>query len=362
MKQYPIFKNLKVIDLSTVLAGPSVGSFFAELGAHVIKIEHPKHPDITRSWKLPTEDETASISAYFSSVNYKKTYRNIDFTIPYQKQQFFNLISQSHIVLMNFKKGDQEKLGLSDQQLRSINSRLIIGKINGFGVDSDRVAYDLILQAESGIMSMNGTPNSGPVKMPIAFIDVLAAHHLKEGLLIELWNSKNNPDYIGKSVAVSLYDAAVSSLVNQASNYLMEDFIPQRMGSLHPNIAPYGELFITKDQKTITFAIGSNKHFSFLCNFLKLDELISDNKFNTVQNRVINRERLFSILYPKVKRKSSKEIFQYMHKHAVPCGEIKNLKGVFNSSLAQGLIREEKIEGKVTRRVSGVAFSVVEDY
>src|SRR5690606_15808816 len=103
----------------------------------------------------------------------------------------------------------------------------------------------LILQAESGFMSMNGTPESGPVKMPVALIDVLAAHHLKEGILLALYERENSGK--GKAVCVSLYDAALSSLVNQASNYLMAGKVPQRIGSLHPNIAPYGEIFETKD-------------------------------------------------------------------------------------------------------------------
>ncbi|PWH86193.1 CaiB/BaiF CoA transferase family protein [Brumimicrobium oceani] len=350
------FKNLKIIDLSTVLAGPSVGTFFAELGAEVIKIEHPIYPDITRSWKLPMEDQKSSVSAYFSSINYMKTYQQLNLKEDAQREQLYELVKTADIILMNFKFGDQEKLKVTDEILRGFNSQLIIGKINGYGDKSDRVAYDLILQAESGIMSMNGTPESGPVKMPVAFIDVLAAHHLKEGLLIELFSKKGNENYKGKSVTVSLYEAAVSSLANQASNYLMNNAIPQRIGSLHPNIAPYGELFNTSDDRIITFAIGSHTHFSKLCEYLELSELPLENRFSSVQNRVKNRTELFEILKEKVKEHSADEILKYMNEHFVPCGEIKDLKAVFETELAQELVRTEMIDGIETKRVSALAF------
>ena len=356
MSSQALFKDLKIIDLSTVLAGPSVGSFFAELGADVIKIENPTHPDITRSWKLPNENRDSSVSAYFSSINYKKVYQQLNLKEENDRDQLLTQIESTNIVLMNFKKGDQEKLKITDQALRTINPQLIIGKINGFGTESDRVAYDLILQAETGIMSMNGTPETGPVKIPIAFIDVLAAHHLKEGILIELITKKGEPDYRGTSISVSLYDAAVSSLVNQASNYLMNDHVPERIGSLHPNIAPYGELFNTSDDKTITFAIGSNRHFDQLCDYLNLSELAKDKRFSTVQQRVKNRINLFELLKIKVKQHSATEILEAMHQHFVPCGEVKDLAAVFESPKAKDLVRCEEIEGRQTERVSSIAF------
>ncbi|HTO39244.1 MAG TPA: CaiB/BaiF CoA-transferase family protein [Brumimicrobium sp.] len=351
-----IFKSLKIIDLSSVLAGPSVGSFFAELGADVLKIENPNHPDITRFWKLPNEDKDSSVSAYFSSINYKKNYTELNLKDDSDRNQLLKKIEDVDIIIMNFKLGDQEKLKITDDILRTLNPKLIIGKINGFGTDSDRVAYDLILQAESGIMAMNGTPESGPVKMPIALIDVLAAHHLKEGILIELLARSMDNNYIGRTISVSLYDAAVSSLVNQASNYLMTNHVPQRIGSLHPNIAPYGELFTTSDNKTITFAIGSNTHFEKLCDFIKSPELASNEKFKAVQDRVVNRTELHEILADKLQAYTSEEILTHMHKNHVPCGEVKNLDDVFKTEMAKDKIRTEEINGVKTKRVSGIAF------
>ena len=349
-----MFSNLKIIDASTVLAGPSVATFFAELGAKVIKVENSTIPDVTRSWKLPSENKNARISAYFSSVNYGKEYVSLNLKEENDRQKFLGLIAEADILISNFKLGDEEKLRIEDSILRSINPNLICGKINGFGRNSDRVAYDLILQAESGYMSMNGTTESGPVKMPVAFIDVLAAHQLKEGLLIALMELKQND--VAKTVSVSLYDTAVSSLVNQASNYLMEGHIPKRIGSLHPNIAPYGELFETKENDQITFAIGSDNHFRKLCILLGLSSLPDDERFNSNGVRVINRLELKLILQEKISTLSTDFILSSLLKENVPAGKIRNLKEVFSDQPAQKLIREEIIENVQTKRVSSIAF------
>lgn len=349
-----MFEKLKIIDASTVLAGPSVGTFFAELGAKVIKVENTMIPDVTRSWKLPVEDKQSNISAYFSSVNFGKEYISLNLKDQKDYDVFLELISDADILLSNFKLGDEEKLKIQDELLRKINPKLICGKINGFGSKSDRVAYDLILQAETGYMSMNGTPESGPVKMPVAFIDVLAAHHLKEGLLIALLERELKG--ISKTVSVSLYDAAVSSLVNQASNYLMAKQIPQRIGSLHPNIAPYGEIFTTKDADQITFAIGSDAHFKKLCKFLDLSNLTEDIRFSSNHARVSNRTELQMILQERIDSISTKEIITNMLAENVPVGKIKNLKEVFQDESAKNFVRNEEIENTLTKRVSSIAF------
>lgn len=346
--------DILVIDASTVLAGPSVGTFFSELGARVIKIEHPLHKDVTRSWKLPSENPEASVSAYFSSINYKKEYQFLDLNAHDDRAKFLDLIENADILITNFKKGDDLKLGIPDDKLHAINPRLIIGKINGYGEDSDRVAYDLILQAESGFMSMNGTPESGPVKMPVALIDVLSAHHLKEAILLALYQRTQTDK--GKTVSVSLYDAAISSLVNQASNYLMGGEVPQRIGSLHPNIAPYGELFETKDKAILTFAIGSDTHFTKLCDTLQLMSVLDDIRFKSNQQRVIHRKELATILQEKISERNSIELLETLQALNVPAGKIKDLREVFEDEAAKKLIRSEMIDSVETKRITSVVF------
>lgn len=348
------FSDLKIIDLSTVLAGPSVGTFFAELGAEVIKIESPQFPDVTRSWKLPTENPESTISAYFSSVNYRKKYLELDFSKADQLNELMTLLEEADILLTNFKKSSEKKFGLTSEILLEKFPKLIIGKISGFGEDSDRIAYDLILQAETGFMSMNGTPESGPVKMPVALIDVLASHQLKEGILVALIDRITTKK--GRKVSVSLYDAALSSLANQASNFLMENHIPERIGSLHPNIAPYGEIFKTKDEILVTFAIGSDQHFEKFTTLLELPELVDDLRFKTNQNRVKNRTELAQIIQNRISLVNSTLLLNECHTNFIPAARIKNLAEVFNDNEAQTLIREEEISGKPTKRVTSIAF------
>ncbi len=350
-----MLSNLKIIDISTVLAGPSVGMFFAELGADVLKIEHPTHKDVTRTWKGEGEN-TGSVSAYFSSVNYKKKYTSLDLLNSNDLATFLDLIINADILLSNFKSSDYSKFGIESERLQAINPRLIHGRISGFGSNSDRVAYDLILQAESGFMSMNGLSTTEPIKMPVALIDVLTAHQLKEGLLLALIAREKTG--IGKDVHVSLYKTAVCSLVNQASSYLMTNKIPQRIGSLHPSIAPYGEIFTTKEGEKVTFAIGSNNQFIKLLHKLDLVEYLEDTRFTTNQMRVINREALVKLLQPGVEKLTITELLDWSLIHFVPCGHIKNIQKVFNEKTAQELVREEIIEGEVTKRVTSISFEI----
>lgn len=356
MKVTP-FHDLKIIDLSTVLAGPSVGTFFAELGAKVLKIEHPIHGDVTNTWRLATEQDQLAQSAYYSSVNYSKELLKLDFQKEQDYARFLKELIDTDVVLMNFKKGDDTKLKLDSKTLWKHQPKLIIGKITGFGSENDRIAYDLILQAETGFMSMNGTPESGPTKMPVALIDVLAAHQLKEGLLLALLQKQNK----GQLVSVSLYDAAVCSLANQASNYLMAQHVAQPIGSLHPNIAPYGEIFKTLDQKDITFAIGSHAHFEKLCQVLNLTTVLENPLYKENQLRVKNRIQLAKEIQLAVLERAAEELFNALVAIGVPVAIIKNIAEVFNDNAAQSLVRAEVIHGQNTKRVTQLAFQISDD-
>lgn len=356
---YNGIKNLKVVELAGVLAGPSVGMFFAELGADVVKIENKKnHGDVTRSWKLPIESKDTKVSAYFSSVNYRKRYISADFNDAEDFQKVLNELSDADIVIANFKKGDAEKFKLDYHTLSASNPKLIYGEISGFGEESDRVAYDLILQAESGFMFMNGTPDSGPVKMPVALIDILAGHQLKEGILIALLERIQTQK--GCRVHVSLFDSALASLANQASNYLMQNHIPQPIGSKHPNIAPYGEIFETADGIKITFAIGSDAQFAKFCQVLNI-EFNKQSEFATNPDRVKNRAHLEILLKPEIKKMEAQKLISALHEKHVPVAEIKSLDKVFQSSESKIMLRTEMIDGVETIRVSGNAFKISKD-
>ena len=352
-----MLSDLKVIELASVLAGPDVGMFFAEMGAKVIKVENKSTKgDVTRSWKLATESKEASVSAYFSAINYNKEYVFYDLKDQTDKQEVLDLIKDADIVIANFKPGADIQLGMDYKSLKKLNPTLIYGEINGYGKSSKRAAYDVVLQAETGYMSMNGTPTSGPVKMPIALIDVLAAHQLKEGLLLALLNkAKTNK---GSFVEVSLYDTAVSSLKNQATNWLMNNFIPQRIGSLHPNIAPYGETFETKDNRFLVLAIGNNKHFNQLLEIIGANELIDDEQFSTNQLRIKNRTLLDKGLQPYFKKSLSDDLMRSFLEKNIPVGIINNVKEVFENENAQQLVLKENIDGIATARVKTAVFKI----
>lgn len=347
-----MFTDFVVFDLSTVLAGPSVGTFFAELGAKVTKIEHPIHGDVTRMWRIPGEKQ--EVTSYFSSINLGKEYITKDLTLSSDYAWLLEQLPKVDVLIMNFKSSDYLKFNLTKEKLHAINPRLIIGSISGFGDNSDRVAYDLILQAESGIMAMNGDQESSPTKMPIALIDVLAAHQLKEALLLALL--KREKTKLGSWVSVSLYDAAVSSLVNQASAFLMNGIIPTRMGSLHPNIAPYGEIFRTKDDKLVTVAVGSDRQFKTLCKVLGCESISSNLCYSTNEDRVKNRIKLKEEIAPYILMYEAKELSDLALEHLIPLGIIKSLDEVFETMEANALIREEKQGTTVTKRVTQLAF------
>ena len=346
------FSDLKVIELAGVLAGPSAGLFFAELGAKVIKIENPKTGgDVTRSWKLQSENKEDKTSAYYWSINAGKDILFLDLSSDKDLQSFYDLIKTTDVLITNYKLGDDVKLKVDYTTLKAINPTLIYASINGFGKDNPRTAYDLILQAESGFMFMNGEKNAAPLKMPVALIDILAGHQLKEAILIALLNKyKTNK---GSHLTVSLFDTAVASLANQATNWLIAHHLPAAQGSLHPNIAPYGEIFTTKEHHQITFAIGSDKQFKQLCNILNI-EITSSYQSN--QLRITNRQTLFEVLNKRIQTFNFDILFNECLKHDVPIGKIRNLKEVFELPEAKSLINSLHYENTIVNSVKSISF------
>ena len=180
-------KELKVLELASVLAGPQVGSFFSELGASVTKIENKTTGgDVTRNRKLDSEKAESSISAYYASANYNKKSIFLDFKNQEDIEKLNKLISESDILITNFKSGDAEKFRLSYSDCKKINPQIIYSEITGFGKNVNRTAFDVILQAETGYISMTGENESNLSKLPVAFIDLFAAHQLKEAIFILL--------------------------------------------------------------------------------------------------------------------------------------------------------------------------------
>jgi crotonobetainyl-CoA:carnitine CoA-transferase CaiB-like acyl-CoA transferase len=346
-----MLNDLKVLELASVLAGPSVGQFFAELGAEVIKVENLKTGgDVTRTWK-GADEQTDDRSAYFCSCNWGKKSVALDLTSAEGKQIVQKLAQRSDVIIASYKPGDAEKLGVSYQQLLINNKKLIYGQITGYGADNDRVGYDAVIQAESGFMDLNGEKNGLPIKMPVALIDVLAAHHLKEGLLLALLKREKTGE--GSLVEVSLIQSALSLLANQATNWLVAKKLPIRQGSAHPNIAPYGDSFLTRDGKRILLAVGSDRQFQDLIKVLGIGQEVIDLgdwslevKFLTNQQRVENRIAVNELLASSITEFDAKELMKKINQLKIPGGLIQNVEEAFSTKEAKEiLIQSESLVG-----------------
>lgn len=358
MNRSSICEGLKVVELASVLAGPAVGMFFAELGAQVIKVENSKTGgDITRQWKLPVERRSDDKSSYYHAVNWKKEVVFADLSRADDHRHIMELIASADVLITNFKEGDEEKFNLQAWKLREMFPALIIGRISGFGIDSPRIAFDAVLQAESGLMSMNGEVGGPSLKMPVALIDVIAAHQMKEALLLALW--KRAETGAGAIADVSLMTAAVVSLMNQSSAFLNTGYVPGKQGSLHPNIAPYGETFQCGDRREILLAVGSDLQFQKLAGIVNRPELAVDPRFITNTNRVENRKLLGAILADALLVKAAHEWLEILHREQVPAAAICTIDEVFGKPENKQLILEQtEADGTISRRSSTLAFTL----
>lgn len=354
-----IFKDLLVVELASVLAGPAVGMFFAELGATVVKFENATTGgDVTRTWKSNSENKLSPYSAYYCSVNYNKQVVISDLSKAKDKNTLLDWLKKADIVVANFKQNSAVKLGLDYASVQQIKQDIIYAQLDGYPDGQDKVAFDVVMQAETGYLSMCGTFDGQTAKMPVALIDILAAHQLKEGILIALLKRMKSGK--GSFVSASLYETAIASLANQATNWLMNNSIPQKKGTLHPNIAPYGEVFKTKDNRELVLAVGTQQQFVSLCNVLELSALVSDQRFLQNVNRVKNRAELAEYLGDRIAAHESQDLLYKCVQNKIPIGLIQNLKEVFEDPNARQLIlTDHDNEGNIKKRVSTISFSIV---
>lgn len=350
-----------MLELANVLAGPSVGVALAELGATVIKVENLiTNGDVTRTWKLTTEDPKTDISGYFSCVNWGKKSIALDLNKPEGLDVVYRLVKFCDIVLVSYKPGDAEKLKVDYKTLMQHNKSLIYAHITGYGLKNMRAGYDAIIQAESGFTYMNGEPDGQPVKMPVALMDLLAGHQLKEAILLALLNRERKGE--GAYIETSLIKAGVAALANQATNWLVGNKIPERMGSEHPNIVPYGKIFYTRDGKPLVLAVGSDKQFAELCSILGKPELAADERFATNFNRVKNRTACNEAVQSLIAQFDRDPLLAELEKRSVPAGGVYNMKEVFEIPEVQELVMDGKTtSGMPIKGLRTVAFSMGEN-
>ncbi len=350
-------KDLLVIETASVLAGPAVGMFMAELGARVIKLENRRTGgDVTRRWKLPEEDPASPVSAYFSSVNWGKEHRLVDLTDPAARADLDALLARADVLISNHLAADAGKLGLQRERVRALNPRLVHGHIKGFADDPHRPAFDVVLQAETGYLSMTGADRDRLAKVPIALIDVLAAHQLKEGILLALLQRSTTGR--GAYVEVSLEEAALTGLINQATNWLMAGQVAAPMGTLHPNIAPYGELFACADGGRIILAVGSDTQFKALCRVLGVPALAADVRFAGNADRVRHRALLAPALGAAIARFTREALLRDLLAGGVPAGAVRTVDEALATPVARAMVAASVIDGTPTRRLRGNAFRI----
>ncbi|MHA6247263.1 CaiB/BaiF CoA transferase family protein [Pontibacter sp. CAU 1760] len=332
-----VFKDMLVLELASVLAGPSVGQFFAELGARVLKIENAAtHGDVTRTWKLSTESAATDTPAYFCAANWGKTSLALNFSETSHLQQLYTLAQKADLVIASYKPGDAEKLRVDYHTLSGINPRLIYGHITGYGPEDARAGYDAVVQAESGFMYLNGEPGGAPLKMPVALMDILTAHQLKQGLLVALLERERSGK--GQLVQVSLFQSAVSALANQATNYLVAGQAPQRMGSEHPNIVPYGSVYTCRCGRQLVLAIGDDRQFRRLCGILGQAGMADDERYKSNSGRVAHRAEVNALLCKLVADWDREALLAAFHAQHVPAGAVNAIPEVFGLPAAQQML------------------------
>ncbi len=353
-----VCSGLRVIELASVLAGPAVGLFFAELGAEVIKIENKTTGgDVTRNWRMPSESSDTPLSAYYHSVNWRKDTRLLDLTNQEDHAQAMELIKSADILITNNIQSKAIKLGLDYPTIRAINPGIIHVNLTAYGESDERPGFDAALQAESGFLYMCGEPDRPPVKMPVALIDILAAHQMKEGVLLALLEKIRHGK--GAYITVSLFDAAVASLANQASNWLNNQCIPQRMGNRHPNIAPYGDLYATADGHWLLLAVGTEKQFESLCRELQLTECLRDERFSHNSRRVVHRDALNDLIGGAIAQKGRDVWLERLHRAGVPVAVPRDMAEVFAAPETNRLILEQtEADGHLSRRVRTAIFEI----
>lgn len=344
-----MLEDITVIELASVLAGPATGMFFSEMGARVIKVENPAGGDVTRSWRHAAESDSSDITAYFSAVNWGKESISLDIKSPAAREVVYKLAARADIIISSFLPGSSKRLLLDADTLLNINPRLICAEINGYGEHESRPAYDAIIQAESGFTFLNGTPgNIG--KMPVALMDLLAAHQLKEAILLALIRRMKTG--LGGKVSVSLIESGIVSLANQATNWLNSGVVPQPTGSEHPNIVPYGTMFTTADNKQMVLAVGTDAQFLALCNVL---EIVPPKEMLTNTGRVQLRHQVIPFIAPAIAARNRDLLLKLLLEAKVPAGAVNDMQDVFSIPVADQLIlKDEKYMGLRTFAGQGI--------
>lgn len=319
-------KGIKVIDLTRILSGPFCTMTLADLGAEVIKIESPSGDD-TRQWGPPFIKDK---SAYFTSVNRNKQSIVLNLKKEEGKEIFLKLIKDADVVVENFRPGTLHKLGISYETLKSVNPKIILASISGFGQYgpyAQKPGYDVLAQGMGGLMSVTGEPGGTPVKAGYSMADIGAGMWAVIGILTSLWERQKSGE--GQWVDASLLDTMVAWQTYLSANYFASGENPKPLGGAHPNIVPY-QVFNASDGYFV-LAVGNDNLWSKFVEAMEMERL-EDPKFKTNPDRVMNRDILIPLLNGVFETKPKGDWVELFEKHKIPCGPVNTFSDILNDS------------------------------
>ncbi len=329
-------KGIKVVDLSRVLAGPSLTQIFADMGAEIIKVERPGRGDDTRAWGPPwlkdTQGNDTREAGYYLSANRGKHSLTVDISKPEGADIVRELAAQADFFVENFKVGGLAKMGLDYASLKKINTKIIYLSITGFGQNGPDAAlpgYDYLIQARSGLMSItgpeDGAPGAGPVRAGVATSDLQTGLMGAVGLLAALHHRHQTGE--GQYIDLALLDTQIAGLANQGFNHLMSGRIPVRTGSWHPSLAPY-QPFETADD-AIIIAVGNDTQFADMCRVIGDPDMAGDERFSTNPMRNKNRAVMAELINQRTRQKPAAHWLQGFTSNNVPASPINNIQQAF---------------------------------
>lgn len=317
--------GITVLDCSRVLAGPYCAMLLGDLGANVIKVEQPGRGDETRSWGPPF---VGGESPYFWSANRNKRSLTLDLSRDEGRAILRRLLAQSDIFIENYKVGTLDRWGFGDNDLRTINPRLVHTAITAYGADGPKAqqpGYDFLLQAESGLMSITGDPEGEPMKAGVAVVDVLTGVYASTATLAALRAAEISGQ--GQRVDCSLLRSAIAGLINVGTSFLATEKPPQRWGNAHATIVPY-QLFAASDQPFV-LAVGNDEQWRRCCAVLGQEAWSADERFATNPRRVQNRDQLIPLLSRIFKTRTAAEWLSSLSAAKVPASPVNSLSQVF---------------------------------
>ena len=336
--------GIKVLDLSRVLAGPLATMMLGDLGASVLKVERPDSGDETRGWGPPFDDRGES--AYFLSVNRNKLSITADLDLEADRALLRDLMADADVVIENFRGGTLERKGLAPAHMMANHPALVWCTISGFGPDSARPGYDFVVQAESGWMSVTGTPDGPPMKHGVALADVLTGKDAAIAILGALVGRARGGG--GRHLQVSLEASARAALVNVAQNALVSGAPARRWGNAHANLVPY-QLFEASD-RPVVIAVGSDPQWVACANALGLDALAREAALATNAGRLAQRERIVAAIERRVAERPAAEWIARLDAAGVPCGTVRTVLEVLAGGDASALTgMPPSVPGQVRR-------------